>query len=1009
MANLRKKVINKWDDGILTSPRSSDASTSNGAQMVKGFDVYNDAKKLMPMQSWDEFITDAEKSYGIRALGGQSDTIYGLGNALTNWYGLAWNYRVRVDVTSQYHLASGLPLYVDMSLLPSEFWDNVREDMADIRVTSISGQSYACHTENVDYDGETGTLWVDGNIIDAGSPSIVTVKEESGTGTTVDITNAPYAIAFPVTLTGQPINYLVFNAYGNVSTGHVVGDMIVDLYSDTAGTPNALVTNLGTINVDRSMNMGSVGVRDIELAFDTLSLTGNYHLVFRCPTADGSGYVIMTYGNSGTTTIKKADDSGISSWSDVDTTATPYYKLKYYSNPSAPEKYFYVYYGNSTATLPEYGLGAFSYADGGREIFRNNGMRFAYTFGDDKSSNQYYSDGATGSIEAFTTDPQAFVDSFVGNGLRTFDADITTDTDDDIGINGSDMSMSLLVYTTAYEEVTLLKDTLETVKVQLDASGKIVFFVTATGGATSNVTTASISTNQWHVIDCVFNDDAYIYVDGVLQTFDINDENFSGDTVDNGVVINSGNNCRLGQLWGWNDDITAYQVATKFNNFSKDNFYTIGAQVAQTSVNLEFGGVQLYSKLISSGDWSEYLDGGRPVRNTSYSPVNAFIDDTGTYFVLSQSPENQGILTIAARDTFDVLNPTYITLSTLGTNNSKVAIQSEVATDNVQYCNRGNTSLVSVDPDDASVFVAQSTIQSLSAWRTYLAVGSNTRNKGYIDIWDLADTLATDKATTGTGNLRIVGNAGDTLFAVTDNFIDDVVKSSNKPSMEVWQYIGNGEMERTHYIEVPAVVDDSTYIDNWERAVSNFKIQRNKQTLFYARIPNVSDGSTFDEGFWAVGKNTDGRLSLTLQISTEGLGMPENVFGFAQQVFFVKKDGGIVRLADDTYNDVSLYKTLKMNEGNTEIEKKLVGVEIITEPLESGQTVSVYYKQNGDSERTKIFDMTGEDEIVYETTYDINESNLPHYKEIEFDIESTGGKSGILEFNYKYEYLSDII
>mgnify|MGYP003559814835 FL=1 len=97
-----------------------------------------------------------------------------------------------------------------------------------------------------------------------------------------------------------------------------------------------------------------------------------------------------------------------------------------------------------------------------------------------------------------------------------------------------------------------------------------------------------------------------------------------------------------------------------------------------------------------------------------------------------------------------------------------------------------------------------------------------------------------------------------------------------------------------------------------------------------------------------------------------------------------------------------------MNEGNTEIEKKLHGVEIVTEPLESGQTISLYYKRDGDASRTKIGDFTGTDEVSKEFLYDDNGNNFFNYKEIEFDVESTGGKSSILEVNYKFEYLSDI-
>lgn len=98
-----------------------------------------------------------------------------------------------------------------------------------------------------------------------------------------------------------------------------------------------------------------------------------------------------------------------------------------------------------------------------------------------------------------------------------------------------------------------------------------------------------------------------------------------------------------------------------------------------------------------------------------------------------------------------------------------------------------------------------------------------------------------------------------------------------------------------------------------------------------------------------------------------------------------------------------------MNEGNTEREKKLHGVEIITEPLDEGQTISIYYKLNGDATRTKIGDFTGTTEISKEFLYDNDGNNLRNYKEIEFDVESTRGSACPLEFNYRYQYLNDQI
>lgn len=1004
MSNIRKKIINKWDTGITTSIRDNNPDTSSGAQMIKGFDIYKDPKKLIPMQSWTSFTSDAEKAYNIRALGGVSDTVYGVGYGLSNWYGSGWDYRLRVDIEPAYHLATGIPLHLDMSLLPSDFWNNINSDGGDIRVTTEDGvTAKGIHIENLDLDTNTGDMWIPGDVVELGTQSFSTVSTQTGTGTAYTLNNAVdnnYAFDIPVTLTGNTINFLTINLLrlGTPSS------LRVYLYSDNAGTPNALVADLGTINYQV---VPTVTAQNVSLSFADQTLTGNYHIILSSATADGSNYYEITYQSTGTITLKEATNSGLTAWSNVDTTATPNYTLSYFTT-TKPDKYFYIYYGNSSATLIPAGTPTTSYTYGSRIPFTDTDMRWAYTFGDDTTGNRYYNaDNTTGDTEAFTTDPALFTSGYFGRAIRTLGTSISTDQDDEVALSANDIGFSFMIKCTAWENATLYADSLGYWSIKLNSSGKIVVEIDGSIATTICTSALAVSLNEWHVIDVSFDTDTTIYIDGVKETFDINDGDADVVVTNSKVQLNSGNNCTLAQVWGFNNNLTDNQVSTKFNNFIRTGFFTVGSHTAKSSVNLQYSGVQLYQKSISSGDWEEYIQSGSPVKSLSYYPMNGFVDSSGTYFTTTATENDyDAFLYLAAVDNTAVIDPDFLFLG-FGSSSSKIAIQKETAINGTTYFNDTGTVLNSLS--SISAFTNLAAIQSISAWKTYLGIGANSRSEGFLQIWDLAASNATDKIKVGTGNLRIVGNASDILFCVVDNFIDDAVRSSNKPTMEIKQYVGDGKVDTTHVIEVPAIIDDSTYIDEWERAVSNFKLSRNFVTLFYARLPNNEAGTTFDQGFWAVGKNSDGQLSLSLMIPTDDLGMPENVHGFAQQVFFVQKDGGIVRLADSTYDDTSLFKTLKMNEGNTEIEKKLIGVEIVTEPLESGQTISVYYKKNGDTERTKIFDMTGENEISYETTYDINEANLPHYKEIEFDIESTGGKSAPLEFNYKFEYLSEIV
>ncbi len=230
MANIRKKSLRIWDGGIKTSKRDNNPDTSDGAQMIKGFDIYKDPKRLVPMQSFESFTTDEEKALGIRAMGGLSDTVYGAGKALKGWYGVDWEHRIKVSVAQQHHLAS-MPLWLDMSRLPADFWSHVNEDMSDVRITGKDGSTgYAVFTENVDTDAHTGDMWIDQGAVDQGTPTVTTVEDYNGTGSVLSLDNSStFAEAIPITLTGLHFNAVKTNLLKSAA-GMTGSNVITRLY-----------------------------------------------------------------------------------------------------------------------------------------------------------------------------------------------------------------------------------------------------------------------------------------------------------------------------------------------------------------------------------------------------------------------------------------------------------------------------------------------------------------------------------------------------------------------------------------------------------------------------------------------------------------------------------------------------------------------------------------------------------------------------------------------------------
>jgi len=661
---------------------------------------------------------------------------------------------------------------------------------------------------------------------------------------------------------------------------------------------------------------------------------------------------------------------------------------------------FYIYYGNANATalldIPT-ALGT-PFLTQASKVWQGYGYAFSFP-GDSKNNVNY--------TQKFTTEPN-YTSGIFGKAI---DGNIETNVSDNVFVTGSNVSMSFLIYPTSNPAVrtNIIKDVNNTFYVDISATGKVITRIANTLSQPESTTVASLVLNQWNKVDIAFDNSTEIWINNNKETF-----TYSGGTyityVDQKLMINTNSFCKLAQVYGYNNRLSDTQVATQYNNFLNNaSFWTIGSEVNISAITLTYGGFAIYIKSLLSGNWSEYTVSGHVSKNITLNPVNAFVErvNNDIYFLVSQNPNNGGFIYLAKTDSSLIIE-TVGAITTINAN--KILPTFDVPVDNSFYFSDTDNNLCEItNPVSIGVYVAGINIESLVAWRNYLAVGGTRRSRGQIEIWDLNQANPIERADAGTGNLRIVGNASDTLFCVVDNYIDDVILSSNQPSMEIKQYIGNGQMETTHKIQIPAVY--TGWADYWERAISNFKFRHNTETLFYAKLPSNALATEFNEGFFSIGKNQDGLLALALMLDTSTIGdTPMSVYGYAKQVFFVEKDGGIKKLdTDGNYNNVSLFTTLKMNEGNTEIEKDLIGIELITEPLTENQVVTVYAKTNFDTDRIKIMEMSGENEISKEMTTYFDETALPHYKEIEFDIESTGGNSAVLELNYKYEYLSDLI
>ena len=78
-----------------------------------------------------------------------------------NWYNTSWEYRAKLTINSSEvdSTIANFPVYVNLADMPAGFWDNVKSDGGDIRVTQSDGTT-ECPVEIVAIDtgAETGEL-----------------------------------------------------------------------------------------------------------------------------------------------------------------------------------------------------------------------------------------------------------------------------------------------------------------------------------------------------------------------------------------------------------------------------------------------------------------------------------------------------------------------------------------------------------------------------------------------------------------------------------------------------------------------------------------------------------------------------------------------------------------------------------------------------------------------------------------------------------------------------------
>lgn len=280
----------------------------------------------------------------------------------------------------------------------------------------------------------------------------------------------------------------------------------------------------------------------------------------------------------------------------------------------------------------------------------------------------------------------------------------------------------------------------------------------------------------------------------------------------------------------------------------------------------------------------------------------------------------------------------------------------------------------------------------------------NTTAKVY--LWDRDSSLTTtsEKIDWGYGELKVLEELEGELIGIQQISSTDIFNSQ----LTVKRYAGvSGTQEIAKLVGSTATCTLTTR-----------KQKRDRRLYFMSTI--TVDGTKY-QGVWSIGRSETGRFCLSLdRTPNDDTALSgETLWGFyivGSYMFISYQDGSgyAMRKTLDTagYSATSLWQSIinprnesSDNDSDASISKKLIGVTITTDPLPSGASVTVKYRINSESSYTTIFTYSTENGLDHSAiNIESTGANLPEYKEIQFQLLSTGGAE-ITGFSYAREIL----
>ena len=267
-------------------------------------------------------------------------------------------------------------------------------------------------------------------------------------------------------------------------------------------------------------------------------------------------------------------------------------------------------------------------------------------------------------------------------------------------------------------------------------------------------------------------------------------------------------------------------------------------------------------------------------------------------------------------------------------------------------------------------------------------------------LWDrdASTTLLAEKIDWGAESLEMIEEMDGAIVGLSVFANTSTEAHVLSPKLVFKAYTGVVDRAR-RVLELPltsAIINGSDIHDaNTPAGVAVDKQKINNRVLFILSAELL--GNRVD-AIWAIHRRNDGSFGVSIDrlINNDtGLtsGKPKGFLQFGDYVTAGFNDNGTYKTTQTTTtytNQTAKFETVIFGKAQNRYKLRAVGV--MTEPLASGESVSVGYKKDEETSFTSVLTHSTVNDLFKETMeIESDGTTLPKFRELEFQVTSTGG------------------